>query len=385
VSLATGTGTGARPAAGFRVTRSQRNVAWTGAVALIVVVVFALLPYIVYSGTTSVLVQAFIVLTLASMWNLLAGYAGLVSVGQQAFVGLGAYFVLILALHGTSPFAALPVAAIGCGVAALPLWWLVSRLRSGYFAIATWVLAATIMLVIERFSSIGGGTGMPLPGFAAIDPTLLTAYTYWAGLAVTVVAMVAIYLLLRSRLGLVLTAIRDDEVAARSSGARVALARMLVFVVAGAGCGAAGAVLAISQLQVQPSAVFSVQWTAEMAFATIIGGLGTIEGPIIGTIVYMVLQQTLASYNAWYLIILGLVAIVVALFARRGLWGLADTRLNVRLFPVGYWVRLDTDRPRTRFARLRRGSAGPAGAPPAATGAPPSAAGAPPSATEVND
>jgi ABC-type branched-subunit amino acid transport system permease subunit len=288
------------------------------------------------------------VLTMASMWNLLAGYAGLVSVGQQAFVGLGAYFVLILAINGISPFAALPVAAIGCGVVALPLWWLVSRLRTGYFAIATWVLAATIMLIIERFSSIGGGTGMPLPGFAGFDPTLLTAYTYWAGLAVTVLSLVAIYLILRGRLGLVLTAIRDDEVAARSSGARVGLARMLVFLVAGAGC---GAVLAISQLQVQPSAVFSVQWTAEMAFATIIGGLGTIEGPIIGTAVYMVLQQTLASYNAWYLIILGLVAIGVALFARRGLWGLVDSRLNVRLFPVGYWLRLDKDAKRGRTRR----------------------------------
>jgi branched-chain amino acid transport system permease protein len=195
------------------------------------------------------------------------------------------------------------------------------------------------MLVIEKFSSIGGGTGMPLPGFAGFDPTLLTAYTYWAGLAVTVGSLVAIYLVLRGRLGLVLTAIRDDEVAARSSGARVGLARLLVFVVAGVGCGAAGGVLAISQLQVQPSAVFSVQWTAVMAFATIIGGLGTIEGPIIGTVVYMVLQQTLASYNAWYLIILGLVAILVALFARRGLWGLVDDRLNIRLFPVGYWLR----------------------------------------------
>ena len=332
--------TSARPAAGFRVARSRRNVAWTGAAALIVVVVLALFPYIVYSGTTAILVQAFIVLTMASMWNLLAGYAGLVSVGQQAFVGLGAYFVLILAIHGTSPFAALPVAAIGCGVAALPLWWLVSRLRTGYFAIATWVLAATIMLIIEKFSSIGGGTGMPLPGLSGLSPALLTAYTYWAGLAVTVVALTSIYLLLRGRLGLVLTAIRDDEVAARSSGARVGLARLLVFVVAGAGCGAAGAVLAISQLQVQPGAVFSVQWTAEMAFATIIGGLGTIEGPILGTVVYMVLQQTLASYNAWYLIILGLVAILVALFARRGLWGLVDEHLNVRLFPVGYWLRL---------------------------------------------
>jgi ABC-type branched-subunit amino acid transport system permease subunit len=353
VSLVTET---AAPAAErFRVTRSRRNVAWTGAGALIVVVVLAYFPYIVYSGTTAILVQAFIVLTMASMWNLLAGYAGLVSVGQQAFVGLGAYFVLILAIHGISPFAGLPVAAIGCGVAALPLWWLVSRLRSGYFAIATWVLAATIMLIIEKFSSIGGGTGMALPGFAGFDPALLTAYTYWAGLAVTVVTLVAIYVLLRGRLGLVLTAIRDDEVAARSSGARVGLARMLVFVVAGAGCGAAGAVLAISQLQVQPGAVFSVQFTAEMAFVTIIGGLGTIEGPILGTMVYMVLQQTLASYNAWYLIILGLVAVVVTLFARRGLWGLVDTHLNVRLFPVGYWLRLGEESPRGRRTLPRRG------------------------------
>ncbi|MGA8458144.1 MAG: branched-chain amino acid ABC transporter permease [Streptosporangiaceae bacterium] len=342
----------ARQAESFRVTRSQRNVAWTGAVALIVVVVLAFFPYIVYSGTTAIMVQGFIVLTLASMWNLLAGYAGLVSVGQQAFVGLGAYFVLILALHGLSPFAALPVAAIASGIAALPLWWLVSRLRSGYFAIATWVLAATIMLVIEKFSSIGGGTGLPLPGFSGMDPTLLTAYTYWAGLAVTVLALVGVYLLLRGRVGLVLTAVRDDEVAARSSGARVGLARLLVFVVAGIGCGAAGGVLAISQLQVQPSAVFSVQWTAEMAFATIIGGLGTIEGPIIGTVVYMVLQQTLASYNAWYLIILGLVAIIVALFARRGLWGLIDERLNLRLFPVGFWLRTgDAANRRARDAR----------------------------------
>jgi ABC-type branched-subunit amino acid transport system permease subunit len=339
----------------FHVTRSRRNVAWTGIGALIAVVVLAYFPYIVYSGTTAILVQAFIVLTLASMWNLLAGYGGLVSVGQQGFVGLGAYFVLIMALHGTSPFAALPVAAIACGVAALPLWWLVSRLRSGYFAIATWVLAAAIMLFVERFQSLGGGTGLPLPGFAGMSPTLLTAYTYWAGLAVTVVAMLAVYLLLRGRLGLVLTAVRDDEVAARSSGARVGLARLLVFVVAGAGCGAAGAVLAISQLQVQPSAVFSVQWTAEMAFATIIGGLGTIEGPIIGTAVYMVLQQTLASFNAWYLIILGLVAIAVALFARRGLWGLVDSRLNVRLFPVGYWLRANGDRSRARIPFPRRG------------------------------
>ncbi|MBO0819879.1 MAG: branched-chain amino acid ABC transporter permease [Nocardiopsaceae bacterium] len=322
----------------FKVTRSRRNVATTSAGALVVVVVLAILPYEVYSGTTAILDQAFIILALASMWNLLAGYAGLVSVGQQAFLGLGAYFVLIPAMHGVSPFAGIVIGAAGAGVCAIPLWWLVSRLRTGYFAIATWVLASAIMLLIERFPSIGGGTGMALPGFTGMDPTLLSAYTYWAALAVAVLSVGGVYLLLRSRLGLVLTAIRDDETAARSSGVRAGFARALVFVIAAVGCGAAGAVLAIQQLGVQPGTsggVFSVTWTAEMAFAVIIGGLGTIEGPILGTIVYMVLQQSLQHYNAWYLIAAGLVAIVVALFARRGLAG----TLGIRLFPTGYYLR----------------------------------------------
>jgi ABC-type branched-subunit amino acid transport system permease subunit len=352
--VSTVTETTARSAEKFRVTRSRRNVAWTGVGALVVVVVLERLPYLVYSGTTTILVQAFIVLTLACMWNLLAGYAGLVSVGQQGFVGLGAYFVLIFALQGISPFWALPLSAVCSGVAAFPLWWLVSRLRSGYFAIATWVLAATIMLVFERISALGSGTGLPLPGLSGFSTTILNADVYWAALTVTVVALAATYLLLRGRLGLVLTAIRDDEVAARSSGARVGLTRMIVFVIAGMGCGAAGGVLAISQLGVQPTAVFSIQWTAEMAFAVIIGGIGTIEGPILGTAVFMLLQQTLASYNAWYLIVLGLVAIVVALFARRGLWGLVDEYAHVRLFPVGYW--LWTGREGRRGFGWRRGS-----------------------------
>jgi branched-chain amino acid transport system permease protein len=331
----------ALPGIGPRVTRSRRNVWWTGVAALVVVAVFYRLPYIVQPGTTAILDQAFVILTLACMWNLLAGYGGLVSVGQQAFLGLGAYFVLIAAVHGMSPFLALPLAAIGSGVAALPLWWLVSRLRTGYFAIGTWVLATAVALFVEQFQSIGGGTGMPMPGLASFGSVLLSAYTYWAGLAVTVLALAAVYFLLRSRVGLVLTAIRDDETAARSSGVRVGLARMLVFVVAAIGCGAAGAVLAIQQLQVVPQTsggVFSVQWTAEMAFAVIIGGIGTIEGPIIGTIIYMVLQQTLQQYNVWYLITLGIVAIAITLFARRGLWGLVDEHLGIRLFPVGYYL-----------------------------------------------
>jgi branched-chain amino acid transport system permease protein len=322
----------------IRVTRSRRPVRWSVALVVVVVVVLAVLPYVVYTGTTDTLVNFFILLTMASMWNLLAGYAGLVSVGQQAFIGLGAYIVLLLGLHAINPFAAVPLAAIGCGLLALPISLLVMRLRGGYFAIATWVVADTCEQLVARSQTLGGGTGAGVAGFSGVDPNLLSAQTYWVALAVTVVALASVYLVLRSRLGLVLTAVRDNEIGARSLGTRVTRAKRVVYLVAGAGCGAAGALLAVSQRFVQPGSVFSVQWSAEMIFVTVIGGIGTIEGPIVGAAVFFILQQTLSQYGAWYLIILGVVAIVVAIWTPRGLWGLVSRRVHIRLFPVGYWL-----------------------------------------------
>ncbi len=333
------TNDGPEPVAAVRVTRSRAPMRWTALTSVAVVGVLAYLPYAVYSGTTDTLVNLFILLTLASMWNLLAGYAGLVSVGQQAFIGLGAYIVLFLALHGISPFVAIPIAAIGCAVLALPISLLVFRLRGGYFAIATWVVADACQLIVSRSSTLGGGTGAGVAGLSGVDPTLLTAYTYWAALAVAVTALAATYLLLRSRLGLVLTAVRDNEVGARSLGARVSSAKRLVYLAAAAGCGAGGALLAVSQLNVQPASVFGVQWSAQMIFVTVIGGIGSIEGPVIGAVLFFVLQQTLSQYGAWYLMILGGVAILVAIWAPRGIWGFISGHTKVRPFPVGYWLR----------------------------------------------
>ena len=333
----TAAGPGPASAGLVRVTRARRSAIWSGIAAVVIVLVLAYLPYAVYSGTTNLLVDFFLLLIMASMWNLLAGYAGLVSVGQQAFIGLGAYVVLLLADHGVNPFLAIPVATLAGAVIGLVAWWLVSRLRSGYFAITMWVIASVCELVIIQISALGGGTGAALPGLN-LSPTLINAYTYWAVLGVTVIALAAIYFLLRSPIGLMLTAIRDDETGARSIGARVARTQRLVFLVAAAGCGAAGALYIISQQFVVPSAAFSVQWSAEMIFITIIGGIGTIEGPILGTIVFFVLQQTLSQYGTWYFIILGLVAMAVAIWAPRGLWGLISGKLGIRLFPVGYYL-----------------------------------------------
>lgn len=321
-----------------RVTRSRRPPRVSAVVIVGGVAVLAYLPYLVYAGTTNKLVNLFILLTMATMWNLLAGYAGLVSVGQQAFIGLGAYVVVYAAMKGMGPFTAIPVAAIACAVFAFPISLLVFRLRGGYFAIATWVVADTCALLVTRSSTLGSGTGAAVRGFAGMDSTLLNAYTYWAALAVAVVAVATAFFLLRSRVGLVLTAVRDNEVGARSLGARVTRAKRIVYLVAGAGCGAAGALLAVSQKFVQPFSVFSVQWSAEMIFVTVIGGIGSIEGPIIGTVLFFVLQETMAQYGAWYLIVLGAVALFVALFAPRGIWGLISGKTRLRPFPVGYWL-----------------------------------------------
>ena len=200
----------------------------------------------------------------------------------------------------------------------MPSSWLVFRLSGAYFAIATWVLAEVAVLFVERFGSLGGGTGAPVTGLDGFGPTLLLNYTYWTALGVALLCVISVYLLLRSRLGLVLTAVRDNEAGARSVGSRVGAAKRAVYVLAAAGCGAAGAVIAISQLDVEPGNVFNVQWTAYMIFAVLIGGLGTIEGPVVGSVVFIVLQQSLAQYNAWYLIILGGIAMVMAIWARKG-------------------------------------------------------------------
>jgi len=336
------------PAPAMVVTRSRRPATWAGSAGTVGLVFLALLPFLASPGFISDLVNLFILVALATMWNALAGYVGLVSVGQQLYIGVGAYVVLVLAQHGMETFATVPLALVGAGLVAVPASWLVFRLSGAYFAIATWVLAQVAMLFVERFGSLGGGTGAPVPGLDGFGPTTLLRYTYWLALGVTALSVLSVYVLLRSRLGLVLTAVRDNEVGARSIGARVMAAKRVVYVLAALGCAGAGAVIAISQLDDEPGNVFNVQWTAYMIFAVLIGGLGTIEGPVIGAVLFFVLQQNLANYNAWYLIILGSVAMVMAIWARRGIWGLFTAKVPVHLFPVGYYVHMGDGVPQRR-------------------------------------
>jgi branched-chain amino acid transport system permease protein len=151
------------------------------------------------------------------------------------------------------------------------------------------------------------------------------------------------YFLLRSRTGLALKAIRDNDLAAESSGVNLWRTRLYTFVIAGAGCALVGAIVAIHLLRVQPAAAFNVNWTAYLIFITVIGGVGTIEGPIIGTIIYFVLRETTSKYGEWYFIVLGLLAIIVTVWSPRGIYGFVARKTNFYIFPLQRKLRISSE------------------------------------------
>jgi branched-chain amino acid transport system permease protein len=235
---------------------------------------------------------------------------------------------------GLNIWLAVLIAAVVAAALSVPLAGLAFRLRGGYFAIGTWVIAEAIRLLISNIPAVGGGSGVTLAAAAGIDRSLRIYLVYSLALVVGVGSIVTVYLLMRRRLGLALTANRDSEIAAGSLGVNVTRTKLIVYIIAAFGCALAGAVTYLNLLRIQPDSAFSVNWSAFMIFMVVIGGVGTIEGPLIGAVVFFALQQVLAPYGSWYLILLGAVAIVVALRAPRGLWGLIADRFGVQLFPV---------------------------------------------------
>ena len=310
------------------------------ALALAVVVILALAPFWGARETLRLLAELFTYVALASLWNLLAGYAGLVSVGQQAFVGLGGYLLFALAmLLGVHPIAAILLAGPISALVSVPVAALIFRLRGAYFAIGTWVVAEVFRLVASQVSVMGGGSGISLPVsiVIAMAPSRQAREfgIYWLALALVVVVLVAIFVLLRSRHGLALTAVRDNELAAESSGIDVTRLKFIVYVLTAFGTGMVGALIFLMKLRISPDTAFSVNdWTAFVIFITVIGGIGRIEGPIIGTIIFFAMRQMLADLGSIYLLMMGAIAIAVMLFAPKGLWGLLAERFGWQALPL---------------------------------------------------
>lgn len=324
----------------MKVEHSTRSSLVGAALIAVTLVVLAVAPFWGDRQTLRLLAEIFSFVALASLWNLLAGYAGLVSVGQQAFVGLGGYLLFALVMQaGVHPIAAIAIAGPIGALVAVPVAALIFRLRGAYFAIGTWVVAEVFRLLASQISVLGGGSGISLPASVviAMAPTRQAREfeIYWLALALTVIVLAAIVALLRSRHGLALTAIRDNELAAQSSGIGVTRIKFIVYVLVAFGTSMIGALIFLQKLRISPDTAFSVNdWTAFVIFITVIGGIGRIEGPIIGTVIFFALRQTMADLGSAYLLMMGAVAIVMMLWAPKGLWGLIAERYGWQALPL---------------------------------------------------
>ncbi|HEY9454383.1 MAG TPA: branched-chain amino acid ABC transporter permease [Bradyrhizobium sp.] len=341
----------AKPPSVFHIETAHRAPRMAAAAAIIVLLALVLLPAFAGRNLIQDLIFLFYMLALAQCWNLLAGYAGLISVGQQAFVGLGGYLLFALTLlGGVNPLLAIPIAGVVCALFALPTALIVFRLRGAYFAIGTWVVAEVYRLVFAQFKPLGGGTGTSLtpsvtssvPGIEWVKtvldlrtPAARDIISYWTALALVVATLAFVYVVLRSRRGLALGAIRDHEAAAAGLGVDIYRVKLAVYVATAAMTGMIGALIYLQKARISPDAAFSVlDWTAYVIFITVIGGIGTIEGPVVGAVIFYLMQRYLADFGAYYLILLGTLGILVMLFAPKGLWGLVVDRYNLTLFPT---------------------------------------------------
>jgi branched-chain amino acid transport system permease protein len=317
------------------VERSTRAGRFGASLAALVALFLASFPFWATSDAMRLVVQFVCLLAIAQMWNLLAGYGGLVSIGQQAFIGIGGYSLFVLANGlGIDPFLCVPLGGIVAALLAIPTSRILFGLSGGYFAVATWVVAEVYRLLVANISALGGGSGESLTALIGFSKGARESVTFWIAIVLLVATTGGVYALLRTPLGLALTAVRDSAVAAESQGVDVARTKLIVYVLAAFGSGCAGALYFLSALRISPDAAFGADWIPLLFFTVVIGGIGTIEGPIVGTLLYFVLRQYFADYGAWYLIALGLLAIAIVIRFPRGIWGECAARFGWRFFPV---------------------------------------------------
>ncbi len=320
-----------------RATKASRIFAFVAAALLALLIA---MPWWGDAGQMRLVGEMAYYLALAQLWNLLAGYAGLVSVGQQAYVGLGGYALFYLTgVWNMNVFAALLLAGPFAGLMSIPVSFAVFRLRGAYFAVGTWVVSEVFSLFASLIAVLGAGSGLSLTPaiLREISPDRGTRdmILYLMSLAISVLVFAVVYLLLRSRHGLALTAIRNSEPASASLGVNTFRTKFIIYIATAACTGLIGGLIFLQKLRISPEAGFSINdWTVVVIFMVVIGGIGTLEGPFIGMLVYIVLRELLADYGTIYLMLMGAIAILVMLKAPMGIWGWVIHRYDLQLFPV---------------------------------------------------
>ena len=259
-------------------------------------------------------VQIFLAIALAQSWNLVGGYAGQINLGHAAFFGLGALAMRTLWVNGAPLFlsiasGAVVATAFGCliGVPAF-------RLRGAYFAIGTLGLAEILRITV----------GNLLPEISTIRATDLATYNmlprYYLTLGLAIACVVVVAFLIPSRLGLGIRAVREDEAAAEASGVGALSHKLLALAISTALAGLTGGAFAYYHVSYYPQHTFSPVWTFDAVLMSFIGGVGTIHGPVLGALFYVILKELLAlRWVEFHLIIFGVLFILTVLFLPGGL------------------------------------------------------------------
>ena len=298
--------------------------------AAIIVILF-LMPFWGSSYTLSVGVLIFLYMSLGQMWNLLSGYTGLTSLGQQSFIGIGGYAIAIATQVYKLPIGVGFVFAVVVGVAfALVISAPVFKMSGVYFTIGTLIIAEALYVFFVNWGFVNYGIGYPISAAYGISMTVL----YWLSLIAGLGSIVLVIIILRSKLGLALMAIRDNTSAAEVRGVKIFRTKLLIFLIAAFWFSITGCLLFLNQAYIVPSSAFTIDWTIAMVFMVIIGGAGTIEGPIVGAVVYIILRQYLYEFPGISNIILGVIAIVLIIIAPKGIMGYINNKFNLDIFSI---------------------------------------------------
>ncbi len=302
-----------------------------------VMVLLALFPIIgVPHAWLLYLYLFFIYLAIANMWNLLAGYSGLISLCQPAFIGLAGYTLVIVTWSGFPPYLGVIAGAIVAAVFAILISIPVFRLKGIYFAIGTLVVPEALRMVFYLWRPIGGelyggGAGYMIKGVTGVSLTNI----YWPALVIGMGSIFLMRSILRSKLGLGLAAIRDNDNTAASSGVDVFKLKLYSFVIGAVVTGLAGSVFYIYQGYIEPASAFNIRWTMTLILATVIGGISTEEGPVIGAVIVTLMHFLLARYAGISLLLQGIVLVGIMLLAPHGIMGfIRKTRIHRSLLQL---------------------------------------------------
>jgi len=285
----------------------------------IILILLATLPLLNNSAyLVSLVTLIMIYMALGQMWNLLGGYAGLLSLGMQAFIGIGGYSLAVLSVdYGMNIFVAVLIGgalSVLFGLAVSPALF---KMTGVYFAIGTWVIAEALMIFFSNWSVVKYAKGIMIKTVYHLSGTQI----YYIAVVLGIASVLIVFLIMRSKTGLSLMAMRDNPGAAEAMGVKIFSTKLKCYMIACFITGIAGGVMYINLANITPSASISTQWTIAMTFMVIIGGIGTMEGPIIGSVIYVLLTQYLYNFPGSAMIILGAIAVIAIMIMPNGIMG----------------------------------------------------------------